>query len=72
MVCTLHAPTLQTVTFYDSRGEFVGVRRLGSGNPIQVEGLTIRPQVCVCVMGCGWAECVFACWLGRVAGHQAC
>ena len=35
----------QTVTFYDSRGEFVGVRRLGSGKAIEVEGMTIRPQV---------------------------
>ena len=61
MVCILHAPTLQTVTFYDSRGEFVGVRRLGSGNPIKVEGLTIRPQVCVCDGVWSWSGCVLTC-----------
>ncbi|KAI7839290.1 hypothetical protein COHA_006988 [Chlorella ohadii] len=45
------ARDLQTVTFYDSRGEFVGVRRLGSGKAIEVEGLTIRPQAIVASTG---------------------
>ena len=45
LTCPASSCTLQTVTFYDSRGEFVGVRRLGSGKAIEVEGMTIRPQV---------------------------
>eukprot|EP00879_Flechtneria_rotunda_P026587 GHRR01028360.1.p1 GENE.GHRR01028360.1~~GHRR01028360.1.p1 ORF type:complete len:510 (+),score=178.19 GHRR01028360.1:709-2238(+) len=35
------ARDLETVTFYDSKGQFVGVRRAGSGKPIQVEGLNL-------------------------------
>ena len=31
----------QSVVLYDSKGQFVGVRRPGSGNPIEVEGLRI-------------------------------
>ncbi len=31
----------QSIVFYDSNGQFVGVRRPGSGKPIQVEGLNI-------------------------------
>ncbi|KAG2443724.1 hypothetical protein HXX76_002070 [Chlamydomonas incerta] len=31
----------QSVVFYDSKGEFVGVRRPGSGKPIEVEGLAL-------------------------------
>lgn len=30
------AHDLDTITFYDSKGEFVGVRRSSSGKPIQV------------------------------------
>jgi hypothetical protein len=30
------ARDLETVTFYDSKGEFAGVRRAGSGKPIEV------------------------------------
>ena len=29
------------MVLYDSKGQFVGVRRPGSGNPINVEGLRI-------------------------------
>jgi hypothetical protein len=32
------AHDLETITFYDSKGEFVGVRRAGSGKPINVSG----------------------------------
>lgn len=35
------ARDLQSVVFYDSKGEFVGVRRPGSGNKITVEGMDI-------------------------------
>jgi hypothetical protein len=35
------AHDLDTITFYDSKGEFVGVRRVGSGKPIKV-GLAER------------------------------
>lgn len=35
------ARDLQSVVFYDSKGEFVGVRRPGSGKPITVEGVEI-------------------------------
>eukprot|EP01024_Parvocaulis_polyphysoides_P042285 TRINITY_DN3869_c1_g4_i3.p1 TRINITY_DN3869_c1_g4~~TRINITY_DN3869_c1_g4_i3.p1 ORF type:complete len:519 (-),score=67.48 TRINITY_DN3869_c1_g4_i3:817-2373(-) len=35
------ARDFQSVVFYDSKGEFAGVRRLTSGKPIEVEGLTI-------------------------------
>ncbi|WIA34251.1 hypothetical protein OEZ86_012602 [Tetradesmus obliquus] len=35
------ARDLDTVTFYDSKGQFAGVRRAGSGKPIEVEGLGI-------------------------------
>jgi len=35
------ARDLQAVTFYDSHGSFVGVRRPGSGKAISVEGLSI-------------------------------
>ncbi|KAG2438976.1 hypothetical protein HYH02_010768 [Chlamydomonas schloesseri] len=31
----------QSVVFYDSKGQFVGVRRPGSGKPIEVEGLSL-------------------------------
>lgn len=31
----------QSVVFYDSKGQFVGVRRPGSGKAIQVEGLQL-------------------------------
>jgi cytochrome c biogenesis protein len=31
----------QSVVLYDSKGQFVGVRRPGSGKPITVEGLTL-------------------------------
>jgi len=31
----------QSVIFYDSRGQFVGVRRPGSGKPIEVEGVQL-------------------------------
>ncbi|KAF8066257.1 CCS1 [Scenedesmus sp. PABB004] len=33
------ARDLETATFYDSKGQFVGVRRAGSGKPIEVEGV---------------------------------
>ena len=35
------AQDLQSVVFYDSRGEFVGVRRPGSGKSISVEGMEV-------------------------------
>jgi cytochrome c biogenesis protein len=35
------AGNLDTVTLYDSNGQFAGVRRPGSGKPITVEGLTL-------------------------------
>ncbi len=35
------ARDLQSVVFYDSKGAFVGVRRPGSGKPIEVEGLKL-------------------------------
>lgn len=35
------ARDLQQVVIYDSKGQFVGVRRPGSGKPIQVEGQTL-------------------------------
>jgi hypothetical protein len=41
----------QTVTFYDSKGEFAGVRRLGSGKPIEVEGMTIVAQEVLAATG---------------------
>lgn len=31
----------QSVIFYDTRGQFVGVRRPGSGKPIEVEGVKL-------------------------------
>ncbi|PNW73842.1 hypothetical protein CHLRE_13g575000v5 [Chlamydomonas reinhardtii] len=31
----------QSVVFYDAKGQFVGVRRPGSGKPIEVEGLAL-------------------------------
>jgi hypothetical protein len=34
--CTVLARDPQSVIFYDSKGQFVGVRRPGSGKPIQV------------------------------------
>jgi cytochrome c biogenesis protein len=34
------AGNLDTVTLYDSSGQFAGVRRPGSGKPITVDGLT--------------------------------
>ena len=37
-------PPPQSVVFYDSRGEFAGVRRPGSGKPISVEGLEISVE----------------------------
>ena len=43
---TVLAHDLDTITFYDSKGEFVGVRRAGSGKPIKV--------------GCGWGTRVAA------------
>ncbi|KAI3428303.1 hypothetical protein D9Q98_006682 [Chlorella vulgaris] len=45
------ARDLQTVTFYDSKGEFAGVRRLGSGKPIEVEGMTIVAQEVLAATG---------------------
>lgn len=41
----------QTVTFYDSKGEFAGVRRLGSGKAMEVDGLRITPQAIVAATG---------------------
>lgn len=41
----------QTVTFYDSRGEFAGVRRLGSGKPIEVEGLRLTADAVLAATG---------------------
>ena len=38
MHCAVLARDLQQVVFYDAKGEFVGVRRPGSGKPIEVEG----------------------------------
>eukprot|EP01026_Neomeris_dumetosa_P032679 TRINITY_DN25984_c0_g1_i4.p1 TRINITY_DN25984_c0_g1~~TRINITY_DN25984_c0_g1_i4.p1 ORF type:complete len:246 (+),score=36.38 TRINITY_DN25984_c0_g1_i4:130-867(+) len=35
------ARDFQSVVFYDSKGEFAGVRRIESGKPIEVEGLSI-------------------------------
>mmetsp|Transcript_7898 Transcript_7898/g.16927 ORF Transcript_7898/g.16927 Transcript_7898/m.16927 type:complete len:578 (-) Transcript_7898:1713-3446(-) len=35
------ARDLQSVVFYDSKGQFVGVRRPGSGKPIEVEGVQV-------------------------------
>jgi cytochrome c biogenesis protein len=35
------ARDLQQVVIYDSKGQFVGVRRPGSGKPIEVEGQSI-------------------------------
>ncbi len=35
------ARDLQSVIFYDANGQFVGVRRPGSGKPIEVEGLQL-------------------------------
>ena len=35
------ARDLQTVTIYDASGQFAGVRRPGSGKPIEVEGIQI-------------------------------
>ena len=42
---------LQTVTFYDSKGEFAGVRRLGSGKAMEVEGMSITPELIVAATG---------------------
>jgi predicted homoserine dehydrogenase-like protein len=42
------ARDLDTVTFYDSKGEFVGVRRAGSGKVIQV-GLVRSGQMKRCI-----------------------
>jgi cytochrome c biogenesis protein len=39
---SLVARDLQSVVVYDSRGQFVGVRRPGSNKPIEVEGLQVR------------------------------
>ena len=49
LICTIPCPPLlsvlardpQSVVFYDSKGQFVGVRRPGSGNPIEVEGIRL-------------------------------
>lgn len=35
---TVLARDMESVVFYDSKGQFVGVRRPGSGKPIEVEG----------------------------------
>lgn len=43
------ARDLETVTFYDSKGEFVGVRRAGSGKPIEVSGTGV-------LVGCAWLQ----------------
>lgn len=45
------ARDMQTVTFFDSKGEFAGVRRLGSGNALEVEGLRITPSAIVAATG---------------------
>ncbi|PSC68118.1 cytochrome c biogenesis [Micractinium conductrix] len=45
------ARDLQAVTFYDSKGEFAGVRRLGSGKSIEVEGLTLTPRAIIASTG---------------------
>lgn len=37
-MCAVIARDLQQVVLYDSKGQFVGVRRPGSGKPIEVEG----------------------------------
>lgn len=36
LCCAVLGHDLDTITFYDSKGEFVGVRRAGSGKPINV------------------------------------
>lgn len=38
---SIAARDLQSVVFYDAGGQFVGVRRPGSGKPIEVEGVSI-------------------------------
>ncbi|KAL4427842.1 hypothetical protein ABPG75_001931 [Micractinium tetrahymenae] len=45
------ARDLQTVTFYDARGEFAGVRRLGSGKAMEVEGMRITAEAIVASTG---------------------
>ena len=41
MCVAVLARDLQSVVFYDSKGQFVGVRRPGSGKPIEVEGVQV-------------------------------
>ena len=48
---TLPSSLPQTVTFYDSKGEFAGVRRLGSGKALEVEGMSITPELIVAATG---------------------
>lgn len=38
--CAVLARDLQQVVFYDTKGQFVGVRRPGSGKPLEVSGVT--------------------------------
>jgi hypothetical protein len=56
------ARDLETVTFYDSKGEFAGVRRAGSGKPIEVRHWLLksaRAWVWGCYMAFGF--CFLAC-----------
>lgn len=50
LCCTVLAHDLDTVTFYDSKGEFVGVRRAGSGKPIKVGCMDVYALFRGCAM----------------------
>jgi hypothetical protein len=56
---SLVARDMQSVVVYDSRGQFVGVRRPGSNKPIEVEGLQVGPSA------------LWGCVPGAVARHAA-
>lgn len=45
------ARDLQSVVVYDSEGKFIGVRRPGSGKPIQVEGIDVTVEDIVTASG---------------------
>ena len=49
---TIFARDFQTVVLYDSKGEFVGVRRPGSNTPIEVTPMGQSSMLC-------WPACLY-------------
>lgn len=62
---------MELVTFYDSSGAFAGVRRAGSGKPIEVDGIELVVDRIIGATGLEIKVCGGGRWAG-VGQQQAC